>query len=125
MHRDWLDFPASVRRDDDEGTDRFPCDDTAFEPSLLPGYEVGEFPGFAHTYGDSWMPEHLRNKYAKVVESIVSWSWNVYPPEGAEELAETLRSLGYLVRLDAELIMYSCSYHAAVSPLPAGVLNAK
>src|SRR5690606_20604206 len=117
LHRVWLDFPSHGGQVDDAKGGGFPCDDSSFEPSLLPGYGEDEFPGFAHTYGDSWMPVQLRDKYAKRVDSLVSGSWNVYPSQFAEELAAALRSLGYVLRLDSELIMYSCSYHAAVSPL--------
>lgn len=114
--RDRLDFPTCVLPEAEGGELKYPNDDTAFDVGPLSSNWNGEYPTLAHITGDSWMPQELQNKYAKEVESFLSGSWNVYPPERAEELAEELRRRGYEVRRDDELIMYSCSQRVVDAP---------
>lgn len=114
--RECLGFPACVHPEAEGEEPQYPNDDTSFDMGRLSSNWNGEYPTLAHINGDYWMPQELQDEYSNAVQSFLSGSWNVYPPERAEELAEELRRRGYAVRRDDELIKYSCSHYVVHTP---------
>lgn len=92
--------------EEDEGEYELPKDDDPFDPTWIPGFEVGDYLPWLQQEMLDWFPWDIARRFGKMDTSALNGSCLILPMSAEKEIVDALKQEGYEVERRDELMLW-------------------